>query len=40
MLEVSVAVFLLQGYLTSGREVGIGYFRQDLRDLYSSDKAQ
>ncbi len=25
MLEVSVVVFLLQGYLTSGREVGTGY---------------
>ena len=25
MLEVSVVVFLLQGYLTSGREVGPGY---------------
>ncbi len=26
MLEVSVVVFLLQGYLTSGREVGTGHY--------------
>ena len=40
MLEVSVVVFLLQGYLTSGREVGKATFDLGLRDLYIYGKAQ